>query len=312
MDRRRILSVGVVALLAVVAAGLSWLWWPSSSHHPTTAPPPATSSSTTTTGPGSLATVTEQLALVDTSRPLVEGGTTLAPSRSLPTTIIRPATNLRYPLIVFVHGYNSSPATFQRFTTALASEGFVVAAPSFPLEDPTRSNGLDRSDLPNEATDVSFVISSLLASPEAKHLVGGEIGVVGHSDGADVALEVGYQQGLNDPRVRAVVSSAPDPVSAPTIAGGPPLLLIHGSADQIVDPQSAAQVMTVVHAETWSTTFIGADHTSAIIGPSQWTAPYDEAVDIFLTAILVHHSSAGLTAQLSQLPYSQTTYQAGP
>jgi len=260
-----------------------------------------------------LATETQQLDVVDPSRPLVSNGITLSPSRSLPTEIVHPTnTGHTYPLVIFVHGYDTSPSTFQRFIAMLASEGFVVAAPSFPLEDPTRGNGLNRADLPNEATDVSFVITSILKSPFASQLTPHEIGVVGHSDGADVALEVGYQQGLADPRIVADVASAPDPISAPVTNGGPPLLLIHGSADPIVDPSSSAQVLNAVHAQAWSLTLEGADHTSAIWGPSQWTFSFDQAVNDFLHATLVARSTTTLENELSSLPYATVQYKAGP
>ena len=91
----------------------------------------------------------------------------------------------------------------------------VVAAPSFPLEDPSRGFGLDESDLPNEAADVSAVITELSSGPLAAHLRPGEVAVVGHSDGADVALMAGYRSGLLDDRVRAVAKSGAQPPEKP-------------------------------------------------------------------------------------------------
>jgi predicted esterase len=308
--RRRRIFVSIVTLFLVGALVL--IFWPSSpepTHPARSSPAPSTSQGAASR----LATQTQQLDVVDPSRPLVSNGLTLSPSRSLPTEIVHPtSTSHTYPLVIFVHGYDTSPSTFQRFIALLASEGFVVAAPSFPLEDPTRGNGLNRADLPNEATDVSYVITSILKSPFASQLTPHEIGVVGHSDGADVALEVGYQQGLADPRIVADVASAPDPISAPVTNGGPPLLLIHGSADPIVDPTSSAQVMNAVHAQTWSLTLDGADHTSAIWGPSQWTFSFDQAVDDFLHATLITHTTSELERDLSSLPYTTVQYKAGP
>jgi dienelactone hydrolase len=308
--RRRRIFVAVVALLIVSA--LILLFWPSNPGPARPSHPLAARSTNhgTTTG---LTTETQQLDVVDASRPLISNGLTLSPSRSLPTEIVHPTSTAHtYPLVVFVHGYDTSPSTFQRFISTLASEGFVVAAPSFPLEDPTRGNGLNRADLPNEATDVGYVITSILESPFASQLTPHEIGVVGHSDGADVALEVGYQQGLADPRIVASVASAPDPIAAPVTNGGPPLLLIHGSADSIVDPSSSAQVMNAVHAQTWSLTLEGADHTSAIWGPSQWTFSFDQAINDFLHATLIAHSTTTLTSELSLLPLASVQYRTGP
>jgi len=308
--RKRVRSVIAVGFAVLIAVGILLILLPSSSPQPETSQRPSSKGASLPST--SLPTTKEQLNFTDASRPLESDGSIIDASRSLPTTVIRPATSGTFPLVIFVHGYNSSPSTFTRFTTSLASEGYVVAAPSFPLEDPSRNNGLNRSDLPNEASDVSFVISQILASDEATHISPRKIAVVGHSDGADVALEVGYVRGLSDSRVQAVVASAPDPVAVATISGGPTLLLIHGSADQIVNPSSAAQVMSVIHAQTWSLTFNGADHASAILGPSQWTASFDRAINDFLLATLKSTSSPELLGTLQQIPLATASYQAGP
>lgn len=308
--RRRRIFISIVALALVGALVL--LFWPDA---PRRSAPPSTvavhsRSTQVTTG---LPIEIQQLDVVDESRPLQSNGVTLSPSRSLPTEIVRPISTARvYPLMIFIHGYDTSPSTFQRFLSILASDGYVVAAPSFPLEDPARQNGLNRADLPNEAIDVSFVVTSILNSPFAKYIAPHELGVVGHSDGADVALEVGYQQGLADPRVDAVVASAPDPISSPATNGGPPLLLIHGSEDPIVDPSSSIHVMNALRAQVWSVTLEGADHTSAILGPSQWTYSFDQAVSDFLSATLVVHQTTQVTGELSSLPDAAVQYQAGP
>jgi len=132
------------------------------------------STTSTTTGPETalrnLAVTLSEQQLVDNSRPLVSNGVELAPDRPLPTYLWTPDAPGRYPLVVFVHGYDRSPMQYQRFCSTLASSGYVVAAPSFPLEDPTRGYGLDRSDLPDEALDVSFVITSLEATTAADRI----------------------------------------------------------------------------------------------------------------------------------------------
>jgi len=258
------------------------------------------------------ATTTTQVTLVDTSRPLVDQGATLAASRSLPTTIIAPTGSGRYPLVVFIHGYEVGPTFYARYLQMLAAHGYVVAAPSFPLEDPADGHPLTETDLPNEAGDVAFVVTTLTSGPWAAHLAQGKVAVVGHSDGADVALLAGYSQAHADPQVRAVIADAPDPMTTPTIAGGPPLELVHGSADQIVDPSASATVMTQVAAERWSVTLAGADHASSIHGPSPWTASFDAATLDFLDAVLTRHETSSLTATLSALPGVSVVAAPGP
>ena len=247
----------------------------------------ATTSMPSTSEPlASLPTTSSVLDLTDRSRGVVSGGETIAAERHLPTTVTRPVAPGHRPLVVLLGGYGVGPATYQRLADHLASRGYLVAAPSLPQADPAQGIALDRTHLDDEAKDASFVIDSLLAGKLAKHINPSKVTVVGHSDGADVALLLGYDPQVNDPAVRSVVALAPDPISGSVITGGPDLLLIHGSADEIVDPASAARVAEVVSAPRWSVTLIGADHASAVVGPSPWTASSDQAVGLFLTATL--------------------------
>lgn len=222
----------------------------------------------------------------DYSRPLVRYGVVIANYRYLPTVVWRPAGPGPWPLVVFVHGYDVGPMTYQRFCSTLAAHGFVVAAPSFPLEDPSRGNGLDRADLPNEATDVSFVITQLEASRLKTVIDPTRVAVAGHSDGADVALMVGYLPGKIDLRVKAVVSYAPDPMANDTARYNTPLLLIQGSADNVVPYSSSQTVFAQVNAPRYYLTLLGAGHLPPIAGGTPWTPVLDHDVAAFLDAAL--------------------------
>jgi len=298
-------SLAIVTIAAVTVIAL-----PRHAQRSHTSPQTSSTLVPTRTTASSMPTVTEQIELTDGSRALISEGATLAPSRYLPTTIVRPSAAGHFPLVVFVHGYNASPSEYRTFFSTIASSGYVVAAPSFPLEDPAQGHALDRNDLPQEARDVSFVITSL-ESRLAPHLSVNRLAVIGHSDGADVALMVGYQPDLTDRRVRAVIADGADPITAPTIDGGAPLLLIRGSADQIVDPSSSAQIFGVLHSQRWSLTLEGADHATAITSGDQWTASLDHAVTLFLSSSLGGDLS-GLSSQLGRLALSQTSSAPGP
>jgi len=269
----------------------------------------STAASTTTSAPTeqavvrNLAVAMTEVPLVDTSRKLVNNGVVLAQDRSLPTYLWTPVAAGNYPLVVFVHGYNIGPLQYQRFCSTLASSGYVVAAPSFPLEDPSRGNGLNRADLPNEATDVSFVITSLENDASLYKLERSKIAVVGHSDGADVALEIGYEQGLADHRVLAVVSDAPDPITSPTVPSTAPLLLMQGTADSIVPYSSSQSVFAQLAGPTYYVSLLGADHLPPIAGGTQWTPVLDESVAEFLDATVADRGP-GLSALVAQLASS--------
>ena len=255
-----------------------------------------------------LSVTTTQIPLVDTSRQLVSDGQVLAPDRSLPTTVYLPAAAGRFPLVVFVHGYDVGPSTYQRFCTEVASAGYVVAAPSFPLEDPSRGYPLDRTDLPNEATDVSFVISSLLHDGSVGPKIDpSEIAVAGHSDGADVALMVGYQDGLSDPRVDAVIADAPDPMSGAVATSTRPLLLVQGNADSVVPYSSSQTVYDQVQAPRYYVTLLGADHLPPIQGGTPWTPVLDNVAIDFLDATVAGRGRGvqALPGQLSSSSLAQ-------
>jgi dienelactone hydrolase len=315
--RRRLLMLGMLALTALVVVSVVLL------HHQqrVSGAPPVTratvarssasgNESTASSGVAHAfvrgsATIEEAYPLVDTSRPLMRNGDELASGRSLPITVWRPAATGTFPLVIFVHGFDLGPSDYSRFCTTLAASGYVVVAPSFPLEDPSRGNGLDRTDLPNEATDVSFVITSVLDGSLAAHVRPHAISVVGHSDGADVALMDGYQVGKVDSRVGAIVAIAPDAMQG-AVAPPPdaPLLLVHGDADTVVPYRNSQTVFVQVPARRYFLTLIGADHLPPIAGGTPWTPVLDTAVADFLDATVAGRLPpvASLTGRLGASP----------
>ncbi|HEX7444622.1 MAG TPA: hypothetical protein VF320_12080, partial [Acidimicrobiales bacterium] len=250
------LAVATV-LTAVAAGGLSGC---STTTDPTprTSAPVDRSTSPGATIPGTAVTLS-RLPLVDDSRPVLSAGGVLAARRELPTDVWTPAGSGPFPLVVFVHGYDTGPLDYRRFCSTLASAGYVVAAPSFPLEDPARGFPLDRTHLADEAADVTFVISAI-DQRDSPRVDRSRVAVVGHSDGADVTLLVGYGAGTVDPHVGAVVADAPDPMAVTAVPSAVPLLLVQGTSDSVV-PYSASQtVFSQVDAPVSYVSLIGADH----------------------------------------------------
>ncbi|MEX2245204.1 MAG: dienelactone hydrolase family protein [Dehalococcoidia bacterium] len=103
-----------------------------------------------------------------------------------------------YPLIVFAHGLASSRVQSTTYTRHLASHGYVVAAPDFPLTKAGAPGGPRLLDLVNQPADVSFVIDSLLSFSETEgHPLEGavdaeRIGLTGHSLGGFTTLLAVY------------------------------------------------------------------------------------------------------------------------
>jgi poly(3-hydroxybutyrate) depolymerase len=150
------------------------------------------------------------------------------------------------PLVVFVHGYDQSPADYRNLLKAWASAGYIVAAPTFPSTNRDAAS-LDASDYTHEPMDVSFVISQIVTQsaaptgPLSGRVDPTRIGVAGHSLGAEVVLGL-LNRCCRDPRVQAAISLAgseqfnPGEPAFPLdgyFVGPPiPLLLVHGDADR--------------------------------------------------------------------------------
>lgn len=253
-----------------------------------------------------LAVSTAKYTFDDKAQPLDDDGQQVAATTVLPTYVWRPKAQGRYPLVVFAHGFNTSPTSYRLFLSGLASDGYIVAAPAFPFEDPARGYALTQDDVAAEAPDVSFVITSMLHSRQASSIAPGEIAVVGHSDGADVALMVAYESGTLDHRVRAVVADAPDPITDPVVPSNVPLLLMQGDADTVVPYSSSQTVFTQVSAPRYYLTLLGADHYPPIEGDSEWSPTVDQSVADFLDATVAGRGpgTAALDSELGKLAHS--------
>jgi len=121
----------------------------------------------------------------------------------------------RHPLVIFSHGSCGLPEQSVFLTTALASWGFVVAAPPHPgneiFDGFPACFTASFDSLRERPHDVSVVIDGMLATAKdrgsmfARHIAPRRIGMSGHSLGGITTLLVAEQ----DPRVRAALALAP-------------------------------------------------------------------------------------------------------
>jgi len=75
---------------------------------------------------------------------------------------------VRYPVIVFAHGFDVDPNTYRSLLVSWVEAGYVVVAPFFPdtsLAAIEAQHGVDtESDMFNQPGDVAFVVSQVVGA----------------------------------------------------------------------------------------------------------------------------------------------------
>jgi len=260
---------------------------------------------------------------VDTGRSTPPAGTySGAPSRTLRTLLIYPAegdsTNppienappkehgKNFPLLVFSHGNGgNSMSRFEELTEPLVRAGFVVAAPTFPLSSAGAPGGPAGAaiDRVNQPRDVSFVISQILAIARddralRKTIDSNEIGVIGNSLGGVTTVAVATNSCCLDARIDAAVSlwggAVPFPGGSFFTQPTPPLMLVHGDADETVPYANSVLAYDQAPSPKAFLTLEGAPHNPFF---APWHDPLIRSIIDFLDGFLGHDPQA-----IRQLP----------
>jgi predicted dienelactone hydrolase len=227
----------------------------------------------------------------DTSRPTMANGSVPgSPSRTLVTEIWYPTdtvpnvnedehrdaplaqTGRPYPLVIYSHGFISMRTAGGFIGRHLASYGYVVASPDFPLTNANAPGGPNVLDVVHQPGDVSFIITQLLALSADAHGVfaraidAQRIGLTGLSLGGETTYLTAFDVIFRDSRVRAAA-----PIAGPGCSFGKnfygatrlPLLILHGDIDAIV-PYRANAVLAFSEANPpkYLVTLTGATHTA--------------------------------------------------
>ncbi len=314
--RRRLgVAAALVVLLASACsdgsdglAGSTGSDGPTSITEPTetTAAPGDSGSPTTEAMPGPFVAQgtypvgTTTVDLVDESRDTAaNAGAPAQSGRALPTVVFYPAEGEsnreaeggdvtdeaeprdgQYPLVVFSHGVTARGIFYRGELVAMASAGYVVIAPDYPLSNRDTPGKATVTDVGNQPADAGFLIDQFTTTDAeaptatvAAHVDGDRVAAIGHSLGAATSLGIGYSACCADARVDAVVAWAGVLVpmmNEPTVGEGitdRPLLLIHGDEDKTVPYAASVNAFEKVESPRWFITLPGAGHNGAFLTP---------------------------------------------
>jgi predicted dienelactone hydrolase len=243
--------------------------------------------------PGTYDVGVEDLTFVDETRSTPSNGQYKGSNtRQLKTTIYYPAApkplwqwgkpmvaeGKPFPLIVYSHGFSSSKEEAKTLASHLASHGYIVVAPNFPLSGMFSPGGANFIDIKNQPGDISFLIDQLIdrgKQPEDRYFGAADperIGVIGLSFGALTSYLSAFHPTLGDPRIKVAVSLAgPSSFFSARFYRNHlmPLLVVHGEIDAFIPYQENARA-TFERAQpnVNLVTIIAGSHTGfASLGP---------------------------------------------
>ncbi len=161
-----------------------------------------------------------------------------APSAALPTP---PAAGGPFPVIGYAHGFLSSRDEAPDLKQHLASHGYVIVAPDFPLSNGGAPGGPTVADIGNQPGDLAFAMEEVARlggdhAPLAAALDGSSRAIAGLSLGGGTTLIAAYHPTLHLAGIQAAVAFAPASCffGPDFYARALPTVILSGDADELV------------------------------------------------------------------------------
>lgn len=240
-------------------------------------------------GPYEVAHFTEQI--VDSSRPTPANGDYLgSDERSFTAYIWHPkeAMETPGPMLIYSHGFMSTGEGGRYLAEHLASKGYVVAAPSYPLSHFDAPGGPTPEDIAQQPRDARYLIDELLRRNDSKgdalfgRIDPEQIAAAGLSLGGMTTELLAFRHGEADERLKAAVS-----IAGPSYmfdrhffaSRDLPFLMIASPIDAMVDYQQNARPILAKVPGSLLLTIDGAAH-AAFSDTAKWLRWFDNADSI--------------------------------
>lgn len=288
LKARRVRTLAVVVLVAL--AGVAGI------HHFSSHPAAATSRDPKVAAPVHFGVGIATCTFVDTTRTTFNYLTGVStPGRRLvteiryPTTAVGPGAGERtnatparshgpFPLVVFAHGFDTTPNTYAALLDTWVRAGMVVAAPIFP-DTSTTAVSLQgfkaEADDDNQPKDVAFVLNALdQAEPHGAGcaVVRGlfspsRLALAGQSDGGETVAALEYESAYRVASVRPLATEVLSgsllygtPTSNTEVAGSP-LLVVQSETDTCNPPEESTDLYANIPGrEKWFLAIRSGDH----------------------------------------------------
>jgi len=282
--------------------------------------------------PGPYGYAVRSFTFVDTSRPTPANDPYPgAPERQLFTKVwyptdANPGTNAAgaalvssagpFPIIGYAHGFLSSSDESVFLKQHLASHGYIVVAPTFPLSNGGAPGGPIIGDIGDQPGDLTFVLRAVAALGGADADLAAAVdpsrqGIAGLSLGGGTVLIGVYHPVLHMPDIKAAVAYAPASCffAKDFYSHTLPTLIMGGDADELVPfetseakaiafappPLIVARLVGGTHLGFTGIQIPGAANTDAVIG---CPAVEQAGAGMRGNALLVSELTAGTSASV--------------